>query len=217
MTSIDIVPHHQHPTAKGGHHTQSHAVVDRSTLEDQATPNPDYTAHRNSSSSANYYPGNDASYALHHPEYSKQAKVQPFLQMLKSKFFISCLILAAVFVSLLCIGLVISYEKDNDVTHSIDAWKDQLSVEQSEWFDDGLDELKEALQAKVNTRRAKNVVLFVGDGMGPNTVTATRVHRYGEEGLLAWERFPHMGMLKVSGNFGTVRIEIVHKQNCIFL
>lgn len=203
MTSIDIVPHH-HPSNGTGHHPHHHhpptVAVDRSTLEDQATPNPDYQAHRNSSTSANYYPGNDASFALHHPEHIKQAKVLPFLQMIKSKFFISCLILAAVFVTLLCIGLVISYEKENDVTHSIDAWKDQLSVEQSEWFDDGLDELKTALQTKVNTRRAKNVVLFVGDGMGPNTATATRVHRHGEEGLLAWERFPHMGMLKVSEN-----------------
>lgn len=116
--------------------------------------------------------------------------------MIKSKFFISVLIVVAVFVTLLCIGLVVAYEKENDVTQSIDAWKDKLSQEQSDWFDSGLDELKIALQTKINTRRAKNVILFVGDGMGPNTVTATRLNEVGEEGHLRWERFPHMGLLK---------------------
>lgn len=131
----------------------------------------------------------------------KPVKDQHFLQLVKSKFFISIVIVTAVFITLLCIGFVVVYEKENDVTHSIDAWKDKLSAEQAEWFDSGLDELKIALQTKTNTRRAKNVILFVGDGMGPNTVTATRIYNNGEEGLLEWEKFPHMGMLKVSYNF----------------
>ena len=53
-------------------------------------------------------------------------------------------------------------------------------------------------------RRPKNVVLFVGDGMGLNTVTAARIYKgqsrqgvSGEEASLAWERFPSMGLLKV--------------------
>lgn len=182
------------------------SIVDRSSLEDQATPNPLYDSHYHNSlqhqqQQLEQQHRNSNSYSRDgHPAYSKQAKVQPFLQIIKSKFFISCLILAAVFVTLLCIGLVVAYEKENDVTHSIDAWKDQLSTEQSEWFDSALEELKTALQTKINTRRAKNVVIFVGDGMGPNTATATRVHSHGEEGTLAWERFPHMATLKVSSS-----------------
>lgn len=179
MTSIDMVPT---TSAAVANHRFSH---DRSTLEDQAAVNSPDTPRT-------------SFHAAQHPEFSKQAKVLTFLEMIKSKFFISILILAAVFVTLLCIGLVVAYEKENDVTNSIDAWKDKLSPEQSEWFDSGLDELKIALQTKINTRRAKNVVLFVGDGMGPNTATATRISEVGEEGLLQWEKFPHMGLLKVS-------------------
>src|SRR5437762_4460797 len=34
---------------------------------------------------------------------------------------------------------------------------------------------------------AKNVIFFLGDGMGPTTVTAARIYRYGEAGKLAME------------------------------
>ena len=48
------------------------------------------------------------------------------------------------------------------------------------------------------------MILFVGDGMGLSTVTAARVHKgqqrglAGEEEQLAFERFPHVGLVKVS-------------------
>nr|XP_014289943.1 alkaline phosphatase, tissue-nonspecific isozyme-like isoform X2 [Halyomorpha halys] len=45
-------------------------------------------------------------------------------------------------------------------------------------------------------RTAKNVIIFVGDGMGPNTITASRIHMGGESSYVAWERFPHMGAIK---------------------
>ena len=50
------------------------------------------------------------------------------------------------------------------------------------------------------TRR--NVILFVGDGMGVSTVTAARIldgqnrGHPGEENLLAFERFPHVALVK---------------------
>lgn len=50
---------------------------------------------------------------------------------------------------------------------------------------------------KLNHGIAKNVIIFVGDGMGPNTVTATRIYKGGETHRLAYEKFPHMGLLKV--------------------
>lgn len=182
MTSIDM---NATTSAAAAAAVSSRFSHDRSTLEDQAAAHPSHTP-RNSFNSAQQQ----------HPEFSKQAKVLTFLEMIKSKFFISVLIVVAVFVTLLCIGLVVAYEKENDVTGSIDAWKDRLSPQQSDWFDAGLDELKIALQTKINTRRAKNVILFVGDGMGPNTVTATRLNEVGEEGTLRWEQFPHMAALK---------------------
>lgn len=119
-------------------------------------------------------------------------------QVVKSKFFLSVVAVCALIVTLLCIGLVVTWEKDNDVTATIDAWNDKLSVEQLFWFDSGLNELKHALGQTHNTRRAKNVILFVADGMGPATVTAARIYKDKEEGSLIWERFPHMGLLKVS-------------------
>ncbi len=50
--------------------------------------------------------------------------------------------------------------------------------------------------------RARNVVLFIGDGMGVSTVTAARILEGqlrgapGEENLLAFERLPHVALIK---------------------
>lgn len=71
---------------------------------------------------------------------------------------------------------------------------------QSEWFDLGLLELGDALNVKLNSNQAKNVVIFIGDGMGPNTVTAARILDKGEAGRFKWEEFPHKGLLKVGTN-----------------
>lgn len=51
-------------------------------------------------------------------------------------------------------------------------------------------------------KRAKNVILFVGDGMGVSTVTAIRIHagqkigKTGEEHILAMESLPHAALSK---------------------
>ena len=51
-------------------------------------------------------------------------------------------------------------------------------------------------------RKAKNVILFIGDGMGVSTVTAARIFdgqsrgMLGEEHLLEFERFPHLALVK---------------------
>lgn len=44
---------------------------------------------------------------------------------------------------------------------------------------------------------AKNVILFLGDGMSIPTITATRVYIGGEEQKLAFEKFPYSGLAKV--------------------
>ncbi|GLG92750.1 Alkaline phosphatase 4 [Gryllus bimaculatus] len=43
---------------------------------------------------------------------------------------------------------------------------------------------------------ARNVILFVGDGMGVATTTAAGILVGGEGHLLSWERFPHIGLSK---------------------
>lgn len=58
-------------------------------------------------------------------------------------------------------------------------------------------ELDLALQLKWNDRTAKNVILFIGDGMDPNTVTASRIYKGNEQTKLTFEEFPYIGLLKV--------------------
>jgi alkaline phosphatase len=65
----------------------------------------------------------------------------------------------------------------------------------------------------INTNIAKNVIIFVGDGMSLPTVTASRIYKAqydgsgtkrkevnGEESLLFFETFPHGGLSKVIQN-----------------
>jgi alkaline phosphatase len=53
-----------------------------------------------------------------------------------------------------------------------------------------------------NKRRAKNVILFLGDGMGVSTITAARIldgqmhGMKGEENKLSFERFPYLAHSK---------------------
>ncbi len=67
-----------------------------------------------------------------------------------------------------------------------------------EWFTAGA----QRATSLTSTHRAKNIVLFVGDGMGISTVTAARILEgqqhgmSGEENLLAFERFPHTALVK---------------------
>lgn len=47
---------------------------------------------------------------------------------------------------------------------------------------------------------AKNVIFFLGDGMGPTTVTAARIYKYKEEGLLNFERLQRTARVKTYSN-----------------
>src|SRR5205085_5007416 len=44
--------------------------------------------------------------------------------------------------------------------------------------------------------QAKNIIFFLGDGMGPTTITAARIYQYKEEGLLNFERFERTARIK---------------------
>ncbi|XP_066262954.1 alkaline phosphatase-like isoform X1 [Euwallacea similis] len=71
------------------------------------------------------------------------------------------------------------------------------SEDQAYWKQLGKGELAKALKKNVNEALAKNVILFVGDGMGLTTVTTSRIYGKGEAGFLAWEQFNSIGVLKV--------------------
>ncbi|XP_031549411.1 alkaline phosphatase-like [Actinia tenebrosa] len=66
----------------------------------------------------------------------------------------------------------------------------------NEWFQSGVDLIKDNLRLRENRQTAKNVIMFLGDGMGPTTVTSARIlegqlrGETGEENALSWEKFP---------------------------
>lgn len=63
--------------------------------------------------------------------------------------------------------------------------------------------LQDRLVRKINTRRAKNIIMFLGDGMSVATLAAARTYkgqlsgRRGEEDSLSFEKFPYSGLSKV--------------------
>jgi alkaline phosphatase len=52
-----------------------------------------------------------------------------------------------------------------------------LPQAQDPYFTDAQDRLQESLRLKPNTQLAKNIILFVGDGMGVTTMTASRIYQ----------------------------------------
>ena len=43
---------------------------------------------------------------------------------------------------------------------------------------------------------AKNVIFFLGDGMGPSIVTAARIYKYGEDGSLTMDTLERTARIK---------------------
>lgn len=75
------------------------------------------------------------------------------------------------------------------------------------WIKSGQERLRFEIQrqkegAKLREKVAKNVILFLGDGMGMSTITAARIYKnqraggYGEEKELSFEEFPYIGLSK---------------------
>ena len=75
------------------------------------------------------------------------------------------------------------------------------------WRDYGFQEIKDSIEMQetsINTNIAKNIILFIGDGMSNPTISAARILKgiqeknpYPERGFLSFERFPHLGRIKV--------------------
>ncbi|XP_053316877.1 alkaline phosphatase-like [Spea bombifrons] len=71
------------------------------------------------------------------------------------------------------------------------------------WNNQAKETLITALNLTPITNRAKNLILFLGDGMGVPTITAARIYQgqlrgeSGEENIMTMERFPHVALSKV--------------------
>jgi alkaline phosphatase len=75
------------------------------------------------------------------------------------------------------------------------------------WIRSGQERLQFEIRRQQEAERsrgkvAKNVILFIGDGMGMSTITAARIYKnqlaggYGEENGLSFEEFPFIGLSK---------------------
>ena len=77
-----------------------------------------------------------------------------------------------------------------------------LPQAQSTWYTDAEAHLQEMINQQPNTKRAKNVILFIGDGMGVGTNYAIRLYagqqagEMGEEHVLPYETFPNLALVK---------------------
>ncbi len=74
----------------------------------------------------------------------------------------------------------------------------------NDWYTDGAQTVTDKLAAPEAKTTAKNVIVFVGDGMGVSTLTAARIlegqrkteNDGGEENYLSFEQFPHTALVK---------------------
>ncbi|GAB0193638.1 intestinal-type alkaline phosphatase-like [Grus japonensis] len=70
------------------------------------------------------------------------------------------------------------------------------------WNEGARRRLESSLALQPVARRAKNIILFMGDGMGLSTMSAARIYKgqlaggSGEESILAMETFPHVALAK---------------------
>ena len=81
-------------------------------------------------------------------------------------------------------------------------WSADMNPEK--WNKDGLKNIKRILNRQLNGNVAKNIILFLGDGMGMPTVTAGRIlkgqklNNNGEEQITFMESLNHIGLSKVN-------------------
>lgn len=70
------------------------------------------------------------------------------------------------------------------------------------WKQNGLAAIEQAKKTKIRKGKAKNIILFIGDGMGISTLTASRIlegqlrGESGEENRLSFEEFPFSALSK---------------------
>lgn len=71
------------------------------------------------------------------------------------------------------------------------------------WKTEAQYSLQERLVRKINTRRAKNIIMFLGDGMSVASLAPARIYKgqlngqRGEEDSLSFEKFAYSGLSKV--------------------
>lgn len=81
------------------------------------------------------------------------------------------------------------------------------SSDKAYWLKEGQNALREQLLVSPKVRQAKNIILFLGDGMSIPTVTASRYLKgqkssRWEHEEMAWDKFPYSALIKVRRGVG---------------
>lgn len=90
--------------------------------------------------------------------------------------------------------------REIDIDQSFIHWnlQDPASINNDvyteKWNRHGEDFIKNRLNLEQNVKKAKNLILFIGDGMGITTQATARPYLDGEEAQLSFEKFPYYGM-----------------------
>jgi alkaline phosphatase len=77
-----------------------------------------------------------------------------------------------------------------------------IAEDQHTWINDGKAALAKAKALQPNNSKAKNVILFIGDGMGISTITGSRIFEGqqrgvdGERNQLSFEKLPYLALSK---------------------
>jgi len=80
-------------------------------------------------------------------------------------------------------------------------WSNDINPEK--WYDDARKNIEHILNRRLNGGLARNIIMFLGDGMGISTVTAGRILKgqlqgnNGEEEVTIMESLDHVGLSKV--------------------
>jgi len=112
--------------------------------------------------------------------------------------------------------LTLAHDESHRHPRSVKQSYDKRQIIDSEnedfWHTSGREEIEAALNIVQNRKLAKNIILFIGDGMSLSTVTAARIYKGqqqekenqnqnggmaefdGNSAKLSWESFPHVGL-----------------------
>ncbi|XP_068152636.1 alkaline phosphatase 4 [Drosophila tropicalis] len=117
-------------------------------------------------------------------------------------FILAGSVLLTLLITVICIGLTMRYEVENEVANvaEVNYWKDQVSAEQKLWYDKGIEELNMALREPSTENTVKNVRIFVIEGIANEELAAHRFPLNSNSSEVntnfAWDQFLHVGRLK---------------------
>lgn len=79
---------------------------------------------------------------------------------------------------------------ENKYAKIVNAKANEAELTSEYWLDLAKTFVDQQLNTETNTNKAKNIIMFLGDGMSHPTIAATRVYIGGEEMKLSFENFP---------------------------